>query len=636
MDLFSATFAGFRRYADTWINLDAPTIAVVGPNEAGKSSLLRALVIAGTDDPVPDADITRGLVLPPNAELVRLRFRIRPEELEVHHPEAAGRWLFVSKRRDGPRELRIEPPLERDLTARKAFIRALDTLTGRRWYERLVTGTSYEATALDLLEAIQTDEQTLPDDVLSRLAEFRGFVLEGLGEDSRRQDVQRVVKAIDSTIAIESEPHPNDVALEVLKAKVPTFLEFDEASRNLRSTYNLQEPNDFKAVALRNIASTAGLGLRALRDAITGGNTGLAKSIIEQANERLRVVLQEAWHQSDLEVWFDHEGPVLQILARTNRRDFFFLEDRSDGLRTFISLHAFAHRGLAARPVLLVDEAEVHLHYDAQSDLVGVFESQELADRIIYTTHSAGCLPRDLGRSVRVVIADPEADRSEIKNQFWQLGAGAMPLIMSMGATTLAFAASRHAVFAEGASDHLLLPALMREVVGLESLPFQVLPGLASTGSGSIAELQLGASRSAFVVDGDAGGESKRQSLLASGIDPRRIVMLGRRNTSRLQLEDLLDLKILCSAINEEIRRWSNVPLPEILPGDLPRRSRSAAIDAWCETNGATPPSRPAIAVRILALMQAGDEFTRVTDAGHATYIRDLFEGCMRALDIPS
>lgn len=412
-------------------------------------------------------------------------------------------------------------------------------------------------------------------------------------------------------------------------------MEFDEANRSLRSTYNLQDPNDFAATALRNLAGTAGLSVMAVRDAIAGGNAALAKSLIEQANERLRTVLTEAWRQSDLEVEFDHEGPVLQIFARTNGRDFFFLQDRSDGLRSFIALHAFAHRATAARPILLVDEAEVHLHYDAQSDMVGVFEAQELADRIIYTTHSAGCLPRDLGRSVRVVQAEPNADRSVVKNQFWELGPGALPLIMSMGATTLAFVASRYAVFAEGPSDHLLLPALMRETKGLERLPFQVLPGLASTGPDYIQDLQLSASRSAFVVDGDTGGEDKKRSLLASGIAPERVVMLGRRRSSGLQLEDLVDPVLLCAAINEELVRWSSDQPPEIRPSDLPRRSRSRAIDEWCRAKGATSVGRAAIAVRVLSLLQKDDAFVRIADTGHTRQISDLYDDCVQALGIP-
>ena len=43
MRLVKIRIAGFRRFKDATLNLDADLIAIVGPNEAGKSSLLQAL-----------------------------------------------------------------------------------------------------------------------------------------------------------------------------------------------------------------------------------------------------------------------------------------------------------------------------------------------------------------------------------------------------------------------------------------------------------------------------------------------------------------------------------------------------------------------------------------------------------------
>ncbi len=52
---------GFRRFlsADSWVG--RKTVALVGPNEAGKSSVLGALKLFSSDDPVPPDEITRSL-----------------------------------------------------------------------------------------------------------------------------------------------------------------------------------------------------------------------------------------------------------------------------------------------------------------------------------------------------------------------------------------------------------------------------------------------------------------------------------------------------------------------------------------------------------------------------------------------
>ena len=78
--------------------------------------------------------------------------------------------------------------------------------------------------------------------------------------------------------------------------------------------------------------------------------------------------------------------------------------ERSDGLRQFVALVALAaHQPNPVPPILLIDEVETHLHYNAQADLIEVPTEQNAARQIVYTTHSAACLPQDLGLGVRVV-----------------------------------------------------------------------------------------------------------------------------------------------------------------------------------------------------------------------------------------
>jgi predicted ATP-dependent endonuclease of OLD family len=48
------------------------------------------------------------------------------------------------------------------------------------------------------------------------------------------------------------------------------------------------------------------------------------------------------------------------------------------GLRWLIALHAFLAARGAQKPILLVDEAETHLHYDAQADLIDALMNQRV------------------------------------------------------------------------------------------------------------------------------------------------------------------------------------------------------------------------------------------------------------------
>ena len=170
-----------------------------------------------------------------------------------------------------------------------------------------------------------------------------------------------------------------------------------------------------------------------------------------------------------MRVELDVEGREVHVFATNSSGSLIPIAERSEGLRQFIALMAFVEREAAGRDaIVLIDEAEQHLHYDAQADLVRVFSGQTAAKKIIYTTHSAGCLPHDLGMGVRVIEATgppelppQEWERSKLRNWFWEKGPGYSPLLMAMGAGTFAFAATRKAIVAEGISDaHSLTDAL--------------------------------------------------------------------------------------------------------------------------------------------------------------------------------
>src|SRR5262249_36385344 len=144
------------------------------------------------------------------------------------------------------------------------------------------------------------------------------------------------------------------------------------------------------------------------------------------ANKRLMEVFEANWNQQGIAIQVDVQGTILFVQATTPEDvGLSDIGERSDGLRWFAALLAFSH-GWNNHPILLVDEIETHLHYDAQADLVGVLSRQSFTSKVIYTTHSFGCLPNDLGTGVRVVHPIDNAT-SCLENGFWKRGAGFSP-----------------------------------------------------------------------------------------------------------------------------------------------------------------------------------------------------------------
>jgi predicted ATP-dependent endonuclease of OLD family len=251
-------------------------------------------------------------------------------------------------------------------------------------------------------------------------------------------------------------------------------------------------------------------------------------------------------------------------------------------------------------PIVLIDEAETHLHYDAQADLVNVFTTQSLAAKVIYTTHSAGCLPQDLGNGVRAVVPLQGIERSTVRNSIWVDGAvGFSPLVYAMGATAFAFLPARNVLIGEGAIDAMLYPTLFREASGRKSLSFQVVPGLAETAPARFLSLGAEGGTVGFIADGDQDGQYYQRELERQGIDADVIFGLDKIFEESLTLEDLIDAEHFCAAINMLLQTYQQATFM-YSPSDLPKTERMATLARWCQSKGLSPIDKRDLAQALL------------------------------------
>jgi len=278
-------------------------------------------------------------------------------------------------------------------------------------------------------------------------------------------------------------------------------------------------------------------------------------------------------------------GPVTQV------------SERSDGLRIFIALAAFlASGGWKVPPVLLIDEAETHLHFDAQADLVGVLLKSVDAEQVLYSTHSPGCLPSDLGTGIRLVTRDPDdAAASVIKSNFWAGQApGFAPLLFAMGAGAAAFSACRRAVVSEGPTEMILLPELLRAANGLDDLEYQVAPGLSNVRGFGLKVEEI-AAKVVYLADGDSGGDDLSARLLRQGVAPARVFQLP----PGCALEDLIELEDYISAVNgllAEMGQSARISASDLRDGQTVAKS----LEVWAKHAGARLPGKTEIAYALL------------------------------------
>ncbi|MFG1820702.1 AAA family ATPase [Kribbella sp. NPDC049174] len=648
MKLVSFSIEGYRRFvAKTSVKLHGDLIAFVGPNEAGKSSLLQALTHLNDDRPFLPSELPRRSTAKPRLEW-HLQLEQKDKALLSKIPGVKNvERIVIAKDSTGRRLWGFEPGWpQRNKSQRNELRRALARIEQEPAYviadrdeQASFTFSAYER-VMNLLS--KNDDSYRPED-LKLIAGFTNAVTDvnftisttdakaatGPQQKTFRSNQSRIVSLLRKLLEVESEPSPARSAVKTLRDHIPPIIYFSEDDRVLASEYSLIEVASDPPKALKHIADLAGLDLVALVKEIEDGRMADVGTRRNAANKTLLSAFDGAWNQQGIAVQFEVHRDTLHIHATTPEDGGLSeIDERSDGMRWFTALLAFTQTWKTS-PILLVDEIETHLHYDAQADVMAVLSKQEYTSKVIYTTHSFGCLPNDLGTGVRAV-SPIDSSTSKLENGFWRNGAGFSPLLASMGATAVAFTPTRYALIAEGPSDAIVLPTLFRHAIDASKLSFHVAPGVSNVSSIHVPGLDAEAGRVAFIVDGDEGGLRHREKLINNGIASDRIIVLQDASAALpYETEDLIDPEIYVTAVMDELRCWQTVQ-STMTPEDLPGNLRTKAVTAWCVDAGLSSPDKVAVAQRVVDM---GAE-TSVVDPIRRQLVTDTYEAIRSVLHL--
>ncbi|MFT8180860.1 AAA family ATPase [Mycobacteroides chelonae] len=630
MRLVSFTVRNYRRFVEpTSVKVHGDLVALIGPNEAGKSSVLRALSLLNSDEPFRRSDEHRRSGISPQLDW---GFQLDNDDKRAlaEIPEAAAlERVVLTKGQDGLRQWSFHPgkPV-RDREPRRQLHELIELFLGSPAVDEAPRNedNDFRDSLHAVLGVLQLDVDDLGADAVNLLA-MTGTQIETLDMGFRaeeheadgdladdlahaRSDIlllrDQLARALNEQAHRESGQPPAATVQKILQERLPKMIAYTQEDRDLRGSYDLEEVAESPPPALGHLRFLAGLDLLELRNEIREGLRADVATRRDRANRTLQDAFNKSWNQQKVALQIDVDGSTLFVHAvaldalEAGASD---LSERSDGMRWFASLLAFVH-GWGGKPILLVDEIETHLHYDAQADLVNVLARQEFTEKVIYTTHSFGCLPPDIGSGIRLVEPVDETT-SRLANGFWRNGVGFSPLLTSMGAAAVSFTPSRHAVIVEGPSDAILLPTLLRQACGSESgLGFQIAPGVAEVATARASGLTAEAGLVVFLVDGDEGGVANRQKLIDGGIDADHIVVLvdgTAEDDAALETEDLVDVATYLTAVNDELACWNVSPLA-LTAADLGSTLRTKTLLAWCAANGLRAPDKVAVAERVIAM----------------------------------
>lgn len=632
MELYSVSISSWRRFAEpATLQVNGKLIALVGPNEAGKSSLLAALESLDEKRPIVPSDATRGKALGEVA--LKGYYHLNADDLSAAQLKGAYRIILeVSPERDTEFELQPAPPL-RDYKPRLSTLGKLKAGLENARFKVAVTDDDQNDNLEEIAELLSSGADTYEAAELSQMEEAAKYLKKKSADFPVRfrklgGDMQQLVES-------ERSPSPSDLAYNAIGGRFPPILMFGSEDRNLQQEYTLEELSSVIPKALRNLADVAELPLDELIIAMRGGDIAEVETFKTRANRTLAEKFKETWSQSGVSVSFAMKDQGINVVIRNENDRFTSLAERSDGFRQFVALQSFILAKRVEFPILLIDEAEQHLHYDAQADLMQMLAKQMVAQKVIFTTHSAGCLPEDLGNGVRFVnpvTEEGEGDpRSTIINRFWGSDEpGFKSLLMGMGATTLAFFPTRKAVIVEGPSEMLLLPTLLREALNAEALQFQVVPGLSMADKAILPIAGTPATGVCYLVDGDDGGR-KLEKEIKKHLKDAKVFRLQVKGCESCELEDLIDDARLFDAADLILAKF-NPAAPKLARYPLAGGKFDALAKAF-KASAKKPLVKVDLAYELLNLIAENPGTRLLSRAGNATLTKlggglvDFFKG---------
>ena len=630
----------YRNIDDSgWIPLERVT-AFVGRNEAGKTTLLKALhkfnpAIEEPYNPQREfprdrftAEFRDGVDWPVCLVEFELSEPFR-EQLKAklggnHIPKTATFTRYY----DGHCDIEYDTEITDDPVEPAELVTALDAFA--KGARRIAAPDPEQEDATQTLWTTLTnwsDEKKAAVSTLQDLRTERGVeLITHMRQEANAHAqplfadlVETLLGVVDAVLGrAQTAPLPQQID-EAVEAALPVYIYFenygilDSAVYLPRFLEDLEAtPNDprirtinamFKHVRL-SASDIAELGREEAQQAVVAGQAVTAE-IIQRDQERkeLRNVklnsagldiskkFNEWFGQRRHKIRYQADGDYFRIWVSDDRRPDvdIELESRSKGFQWFFSFYLVflvesdeGHKDA----MLLLDEPGLHLHPTAQQELLTFFEELAADHPLIYTTHSPFLIDGEHIHRVRPVTED-ESGHSRISVDTWPRDRETIfPLQAAAGyAMVRGLFQHKKNVLVEGMSDYLYLHALNIHchALGRTGLPddIYITPCGGTKLVGHIASLFWGQEvRPVVLLDGDDAGRVRRDALmkeLYAGHEKAVLMLSDVLQLEDCEIEDIIGEEVLLPSAKAVLGNKLQLNADDRTKGSLVDQIKSAA-----------------------------------------------------------
>ncbi len=342
--------------------------------------------------------------------------------------------------------------------------------------------------------------------------------------------------------------------------------------KQLESSYKYEDIMniiDNKNHILTKLFLAAKINKEEIENAFTNPKTGIRQqyrnTIDSKIKNNIEVEFKKFYNQEEIKFQTDFDSRVLHLFVISkNDNNTMEFNERSNGLRWYISLFIdILSQDLKDKSVLyLLDEPGVHLHVNAQNELLTLFSKlAERNNQIVYTTHSPYMINSKNILNVRAVEKDINGNTRIFKNAYNQelykdsKKETLSPLIKAIGAD-LKFnigPSSKCNIITEGITDYMYIKSIL-DYLKVEDHP-NIVPSAGVSNINRIVSILIGwGCDFKILLDYDNAGY-KEYKVLVNDLCCKlqnKIVFVNCKSASDITTEEITDSKFSIENLIDE------------------------------------------------------------------------------------
>ena len=341
------------------------------------------------------------------------------------------------------------------------------------------------------------------------------------------------------------------------------------------------------------------LGVHGVFDGITKekqSDLKRRKILLDSASKKMTDTLNSFFQERSYEVEYNVDGQFLEVLiADDDRRIKINLEERSKGFRWYFSFFLtflVESQDTHNNAVLLLDEPGIHLHLQAQFNLIKFFKKLKESNQIIYTTHSPFLIDEDNLDQVRSVYENGEGKTKVTEDNLIPKQKSVFPLQATLSyKTSQKIYKDQYQVLVENESDYnylktinILLEKLNRETLDREIM---IIPCKGASKIEYFARLFIDLKNYPVVLlHSDEEGQKAYDRLIKTLFTEKKekLILLGDifNHKQEYELEDIFKRETLVKCMNE-VELTS--PLISVSKINNSEQTFSSSLKQYCNQN---------------------------------------------------